>query len=69
VELGTPEARFEGAGSHHEHVRCDGCGAVAAVGTCAVEAVIPRVERSTGFSLSGHDLVFHGLCPTCQVPG
>jgi Fur family transcriptional regulator, peroxide stress response regulator len=67
VELGTPEARFEAATHHHEHVRCDGCGAVSAVDSCAVESAIPQIERSTGFALTGHNLVFHGLCPACRV--
>lgn len=67
VELGTAEARFEAAGSHHEHVRCEECGAVAAVATCAVADAIPQVERSTGFALRSHDLVFHGVCPDCRA--
>ena len=66
VELGTSEARFEASGAHHEHVRCEECGAVAAVAACAVEDSIPRVERATGFALRGHDLVFHGVCPDCR---
>ena len=66
VQLGTSEARFEAPGDHHEHVRCDECGAVAAVASCAVEEAIPRVQRATGFELRGHDLVFHGVCPDCR---
>ncbi len=66
VELGTTEARFEGAGEHHEHVRCDSCGAVEAIESCAVADALPRVRRATGFALTGHDLVFHGVCPDCQ---
>ncbi len=66
VELGTAEARFERAGAHHEHVRCGKCGTVAAVESCAVAGAIADVERATGFALTGHDLVFHGLCPRCR---
>jgi Fur family ferric uptake transcriptional regulator len=66
VELGTAEARYERAGAHHEHVRCGDCGQVAAVESCAVEGAIAEVERATGFTLTGHDLVFHGLCPRCR---
>jgi len=69
VELGTSEARFEAAGAHHEHVRCDDCGAVAAVSACAVEKALPRIARTTGFALTGHDLVFRGICPACQARG
>lgn len=67
VELGTTEARFEPAGAHHEHVRCAGCGTVAPVESCAVKDALPEVERTTGFALTGHDLVFHGVCPDCRA--
>jgi Fe2+ or Zn2+ uptake regulation protein len=69
VELGTSEARFEAAGEHHEHVRCERCGAVEAIDACAVADALPSVRRATGFELTGHDLVFHGLCPACQERG
>jgi Fe2+ or Zn2+ uptake regulation protein len=67
VELGTSEARFEAAGEHHEHVRCERCGAVEAISSCAVADALPSVSRATGFALTGHDLVFHGVCPACQA--
>jgi Fe2+ or Zn2+ uptake regulation protein len=66
VELGTSGSRFERAsGHHHEHVRCEECGAVAAVSGCVVEDSVPAVERSTGFSVTGHEILFRGLCPDC----
>jgi len=66
VELGTPEARFEAVGEHHEHVRCNRCGTVEAIDSCAVADALPAVRQATGFALTGHDLVFHGVCPDCQ---
>lgn len=59
VDLGDGRAHFEGRGEHHEHVRCDRCGAVAAVPGCAVRK--PR----TDFVITGHNLLFSGLCPRC----
>jgi Fe2+ or Zn2+ uptake regulation protein len=68
VELGTAGSRFEAASDHHhEHVRCDGCGAVAAVSGCVVENAVPAVERSTGFAVTSHEILFHGLCPACAT--
>lgn len=67
VELGDGKARFEAAGEHHEHVRCDRCGAVGAVPGCVVEHVLPDVERETGYSLTGHRLLFSGLCSRCRA--
>jgi Fe2+ or Zn2+ uptake regulation protein len=66
VELGTAGSRFERASDHHhEHVRCDGCGRVAAVSGCVVENAVPSVERQTGFAVTGHEILFRGLCPGC----
>ena len=65
VELGDGKARFEPTHGHHEHVRCESCGAVAAVPGCLLEAARPRVERQTGFSITGHTLLFTGLCSEC----
>lgn len=66
VELGTAGARFERASDHHhEHVRCDDCGRVAAVSGCVVEDALPTVERQTGFAVTGHAILFHGRCPDC----
>jgi Fe2+ or Zn2+ uptake regulation protein len=65
VELGDGKARFETTHGHHEHVRCESCGAVAAVPGCLLEAARPRVERQTGFAITGHSLLFTGLCSKC----
>lgn len=65
VDLGDGVARYEAAGTHHEHVRCERCGTVAAVPGCAVDPVRAAVEDRTGFRLTGHQVVFIGVCPAC----
>ena len=65
VELGDGKLRFEAAGAHHEHVRCERCGSVQAVAGCLAEAVIPEVERQTGFRVTAHRILFSGLCGRC----
>jgi Fe2+ or Zn2+ uptake regulation protein len=69
VDLGDGKARYEPAGAHHDHVQCEHCGAVSAVDGCVVEDAARTVEASTGFSLSDHQLVFRGVCPTCMEGG
>jgi Fe2+ or Zn2+ uptake regulation protein len=69
VELGTSGSRFERAADHHEHVRCERCGAVAGVSGCVVEQAVPAVERLTGFAVTGHEILFRGLCPDCAASG
>ena len=64
IDLGDGKARFEAVGDHHEHVRCDRCGAIEAVPGCLVEESV--VERRTGFAVTGHRLLFAGICPRCR---
>lgn len=65
VDLGDGRARFEPRGSHHEHIVCSECGTVAEVPGCLVGQALPEVERTTGFSVTGHRLTFSGLCGSC----
>lgn len=69
VSLGDGKARFEAAGAHHEHVRCERCGAVGEVSGCVVDAAVPRVQRETGFRVTGHQILFSGVCPGCERQG
>jgi Fur family ferric uptake transcriptional regulator len=69
IDLGDGKARYEPTGAHHEHVRCERCGAVAAVPGCLVESSAPAVERRTGFTITGHRLLFAGICPECRELG
>jgi Fe2+ or Zn2+ uptake regulation protein len=66
VALGDNRVRYELAGRHHDHVRCDGCGAVSSLPDCLLESAEARVEKGTGFAVTGHHLVFSGLCPACR---
>jgi Fur family ferric uptake transcriptional regulator len=66
VELGDGKARYEAAGAHHEHVRCESCGAVGEVPGCVVDDALPRVQKATGFRVTGHQILFSGLCPECS---
>ena len=66
VELGDGKARYEAAGAHHEHVRCDRCGAVGEVPGCVVGDAVPRIQRLTGFRVTGHQVLFSGVCPQCS---
>jgi Fe2+ or Zn2+ uptake regulation protein len=49
----------------HQHLRCDGCGALRDVHpTGEARLRLPRGERH-GFALTGVDVIFHGVCPSC----
>jgi Fur family ferric uptake transcriptional regulator len=66
VPLGDSRVRYELAGRHHDHVRCDECGAVSSVPDCLLQRAEATVEKGTGFAVTGHHLVFSGLCPACR---
>ncbi|HEX7263968.1 MAG TPA: transcriptional repressor [Candidatus Dormibacteraeota bacterium] len=66
VSLGDGRVRYELAGWHHDHVRCDACGKVSSLPECLLEQAGNRVEQGTGFIVTSHRLVFSGLCPSCR---
>ena len=66
VSLGDGRVRYELAGHHHDHVRCEECGAVSPLPDCLLEGAGRRVEKRTGFAVTSHRLVFSGLCPSCR---
>lgn len=65
VEAGDGKTRYETRGRHHEHVRCERCGAIAAIPGCLVDEAVGAVGAATGFQIRGHTLSFNGLCPRC----
>lgn len=65
IEVGDGRSRYELRDDHHEHVRCDVCGKVEEVPGCSLEDVEAAVRRSTGFSITSHQVVFAGVCPDC----
>ncbi|MCL4414902.1 MAG: Fur family transcriptional regulator [Acidimicrobiales bacterium] len=78
VELGDGRARFEmapcssavsGHEGHHDHVRCEACGAVVPVSCGVVSPAVSAIEAATGFAIGGHSLVLTGTCRECRGDG
>lgn len=69
VDLGDGRSHFEPSGAHHDHIRCDSCGAVAEVPVCLLTESETAVETSTGYTVTSHRLVFSGICPICRGDG
>jgi len=70
VDVGAGISRFEpihADGEHHHHLVCDDCGKVEAFADDELEAVIHKVERRTGYSVAGHDVVLRGACRECAA--
>ena len=71
LDLGAGVARYEPAlsgGEHHHHLVCDDCGRVEAFADDELERALHEVERRTGYSVAGHDVVLRGACRECSPP-
>ena len=66
VDLDDGRSRFELSAGHHDHVRCERCGRIAALPCGVGEAIADQVEEATGFTVGGHRLVWTGTCSSCQ---
>jgi Fur family ferric uptake transcriptional regulator/Fur family peroxide stress response transcriptional regulator len=66
LDLGDTAARYDANTTRHDHVVCVRCGAAADVDAALPARLAREVSRVSGFSVTGHDLRFRGLCPTCQ---
>ena len=69
LEMGGPEARFDGNADHHHHVQCVRCGRVDDL--CGVPDGLTdvlaggRFANTSGYEILGYQLVFSGICPEC----
>lgn len=64
VEMPTGPTRYEPADRpHHHHFECDDCHRVYDVMGCpgSLDKLVPG-----GFQVQSHDLLLHGLCPSCS---
>lgn len=50
----------------HYHIVCQNCGHVEDVDLPYFNNITDQIEDASGFSITGHDLVFRGLCPLCK---
>jgi Fur family ferric uptake transcriptional regulator len=73
LEVAGQQKRFDGDTSPHHHVRCIHCGRV---GDVSRVRELPDFEEGfeSDFTIVGHRLEFHGICPDCrrnpdQFPG
>lgn len=57
--------RFDHDPCQHYHARCDICGRVFDVEMDNLDNPEKHVRQTEGFQLTGHDLIFRGICPLC----
>jgi Fe2+ or Zn2+ uptake regulation protein len=66
LDLGTGSGRFDPNIDPHHHLVCTRCGKVRDLYADFSEVSIPAVLRQ-GFALGTPEVVFRGLCESCQV--
>lgn len=66
LEMGGPEARFDGDTSRHHHIRCTQCGRVADARGLRGQPSIPELTSPDGYEVLGYHLELIGVCPQCR---
>ena len=58
-------AHFDHNTHRHYHFICDKCKKVYDIDAEVAPDIISKTEKETGFCITGHDIVFHGVCREC----
>jgi Fur family ferric uptake transcriptional regulator len=69
IDLGDGLTRFEAVGEfdeHHHYIVCDECGRIEPFVDRRLERVLREVEKGSGYTVAGHDVVLRGACSACQ---
>lgn len=68
LRLGTDKTYYERRSDPHRHAICRGCGQIRDVEPVheCLEACVPQ-ESNNGFRFDGTEVIFVGLCATCQA--
>jgi len=62
---GSPD-RYDHITSDHYHARCTLCGKLMDLDMEYVSSLQEAVKDAHGFILTGHTIIFDGICPECQ---
>lgn len=62
-------AHFDHNTHLHYHFICEKCGKVFDVSSNVAQDVVNKTEDETGFKITNHELVFHGVCNECREKG
>lgn len=65
TELPGTVVRFDANTAPHTHLRCDCCGGVSDLDHFPYDAALDELAGRQGGVITGHTLLFSGLCPGC----
>jgi Fe2+ or Zn2+ uptake regulation protein len=66
-DVGTGAVRFDAATGAHHHLVCTRCGAMRDV-HCDLAGLRLPARQHPGFTISGAEVIFRGLCEKCSQP-
>ncbi|MHB8264007.1 MAG: Fur family transcriptional regulator [Acidimicrobiales bacterium] len=69
IDIEDGKSRFELSREHHDHIRCEQCGQLAAIPCGLLDSTLAELGSRTGFSITGHNLIISGKCKDCQAVG
>lgn len=58
--------RFDHIYHNHCHVRCERCDRLFDVDMEYISGLEKNINNTNGFTFTGYDILFRGLCPDCQ---
>lgn len=66
IEIPGGADRFERWCHPHYHIKCEECGRIFDVDMEYIPHLEDKIRDTHGFQLTGHDILFTGICPQCR---
>lgn len=61
-----PSAHFDHNTFEHYHFICEKCKKVYDIPSSLAPDLVKNTTEATGFDITSHDIVFHGICSECK---
>ncbi|MBT3198801.1 MAG: transcriptional repressor [Phycisphaerales bacterium] len=66
LHIGSEQRRYEKNQKRHYHAHCVMCGRVSDIPSDPFGDIDKTARENSRFDITGHELVFEGLCPKCN---
>lgn len=66
LNTGEDSNRYDANVSKHYHIQCTECGKIENIEATEIPGAQESIVKNTGYSLSGEQVYFYGVCPMCQ---
>lgn len=66
VHIPASADRYDDHLGPHYHMRCNDCGQIFDVAMPVMESIYKKLPATSEYEVSGHDIVFTGLCAKCK---